>query len=309
MLVRQPFVISALSSAVLLGASIASAQDASDGYWVDGYAQAGVFWDGSDWKPYALGKGWLDIPFPGGGSMPEMGLGLSFSGLTSDGLQASAVFPAFYFGAGNTRVSLGLPRSAFDDAGIRRDMASPYGLLGLELDVILRGSYATQAQYADIYSPGVRVDGKIGNLEASASYLYDKTNGVRSAAVSARYEDTGGVSVSGAVEIVTDGVTSVNSYLLGVEKDAGAMRYGLQYGKLMFGIDEYAIGYIEYDVSDRLTAGATGIKVIGAPGYLVGVDARYDLGEIMPGGSYLKGGVLVDENGVQTANFAIGMDF
>jgi len=306
---RRLFGISALSSAMLLGASIASAQGAPDGYSADGYVQAGVFWIGSDWKPYVLGKGWLDVPFPGGDSIPGMGLELSFSGVGSDTGQVSAVFPAFYFGIGNTKVSLGLPRSAFDDAGLRRDMASPYGPLGLELDAILRGSYATQVQYSDIYSPGVRIDGKIGNLEASASYLYDRTNGVRSAAVSARYDNTGGVSVSGAVEVATDGMTSVNSYLLGVEKDAGAMRYGLQYGKAMLSIDKFASGYIEYDISDRLTAGATGLKVIGTPGYLVGVDARYDLGDFSLDGSYLTGGVLADDTGTVTANFSIGMDF
>ncbi len=288
---------------------MAAAQGAPDSYSADGYVQAGVFWDGSGWQPYALGKGWLDVPFPGDGSMPEMGLGLSFSGLTFDAAQASAVFPTFYFGTGSTKVRLGLPRSAFDDAGIRGDMASPYGPFGFELDAILLESYATQMQYADIYSPGVRVDGKIGNLEASASYLYTRAKGVRSVAVSARYGTTGGISVSGAVEVVTDGVLSENGYLLGIEKDAGAMRYGLEYGDPMLGIGEYAMGYIEYDVSDRLTVGTTGLKVIGVPGYLVGVDARYELGDIMPGGSYLKGGVLADESGVQTANFAIGMGF
>ena len=286
-----------------------TAQSAPDGYSADGYAQAGVFWDGSDWKPYALGKGWLDVPFPGGDSIPGMGFELSFSGLSTGTGQASTVFPAFYFGVGNTRFSLGLPQSAFEGAGFRRDMASPYGPVGLELDALLQGSYATLAQYSDIYSPGVRVDGKIGDLETSASYLYDTTNGVRSVAVSARYGNTGGVSVSGAAEVATDGASSMNSYFLGVEKDAGAMRYGVKLGSSMFISDEYASGYIEYDISDRLTAGATGMMIIGTPDYIVGVDARYDLGDFSLNGSYLTGGVMADDTGVVTANFAIGMDF
>ncbi len=309
MQLRQMLGVSLLSSVVLLGASMATAQGAPGGYSADGYAQAGVSWDGSEWGSYALGKGWLDVPFPGGDWVPGMGLELSFSGLSTGTGQASAIFPAFYFGVANTRVNLGLPQSAFERGGFRRDMAAPYGPVGLELDVFLRGSYATMAQYSDIYSPGVRVDGKIGDLDASASYLYDTTSGVRSIAVSARYGNMGGVSILSAAEVATDGVSSMNSYFLGVEKDGGPMRYGLQYGSSMFVGGEYASGYVEYTVSDRLTAGATGMMLIGSPDYMVGVDARYDLGDFSLNGSYLTGGVLANDTGVFMANFAIGMDF
>ena len=288
---------------------MAAAQGAPDGFSADGYVQAGVSWVGSDRGSYILGKGSLDVPFPGGDSLPEMGLGLSFGGLSTDSVQASYVFPTFYFGTGNTRVSLGLPRSAFDLVGFGRDMAAPYGPIGLELEAYLLESYVTLAQYSDIYMPGVRIDQKIGALDASASYLYDKGSGVRSIAASVRSPIAGRVSVFGAAEVATDGVSSMNSYFLGVEKDGGPMRYGLQYSSSMFFGGEYASGYVEYTVSDRLTAGATGMVFIGSADYLLGIDAKYQLGDFSLEGSYLTGGVLMDDTGVFAANLAIGMDF
>jgi hypothetical protein len=308
MQIQQLFGFSAISSAMIIAASTAFAQAGGDGYSAEGYAQAGVYWDGSDWRPYVLGTGRLDVPFSGDGSMPAMGFELSFSGAKDEVFEDYTVFPVFYFGVGNTRVSLGLPDSAMSRADLGRDLGKPYGSFGLYLSDELWAGYGPWQQYFNSYSPGVRIDGRIGGLDVSASYLYETDTGVPNIAVAARYDFAGGLSVSGAAEVAT-GVPYPTGYFLGVAKDAGPVRYSLQYGRLSLVADDYASGYVEYDISDGLIVGASGVKYFGSTYYLVGVDARYQLDDFSLDGSYLTGGVMADDAGVVTANFAIGMDF
>lgn len=274
-----------LLSCAIIGTSFtttAFAQSAyPEGFSPYGYIAVSSFGltDGGDSE--TLFNGDLGFSWDFGGNF---GIDYSMFGFHLDGDTSAAHYLALAYNFGDLRFSVGAPRAAFDQYGSLR-IQRTVPIFGLELGSIAYSTitYLDLSSGSDAQSYGLRLDGSSsGGLEYAVS-----VHGVDGGSVpsdltaitaSARYTLASDLVLTGGIDYVTAGSTSLEKAKLGVSKAFGQFDAALNV--LFYGSSGDHVTFYElsgaYNFSEQLSVG---LGVFGASenvfADLYTVDATY----------------------------------
>ncbi|MDH3264372.1 MAG: hypothetical protein OEM24_10265, partial [Paracoccaceae bacterium] len=249
----------AITMATTLGLAAEAPAGDSGGLTFEGYIEL-EYLNGATDDTFLVGEVWARYMSPSG-----LGFDAGLVGFTDFDDSEHALYAALTYSFGGSKVSVGVPRPAYDTFS-KFPAVGGMRILELELGTLNHGYAELVYLLGDVDPPlGIRYDGEFGALRVAASaHHFDEATDADAFALALRYDVTSNVALLADWErILPDGNPAITTTRAGTELSFSSWESGLAYFNRNTGTGPHIDGtetWVTYMPTSQISVTATALN-------------------------------------------------